>query len=128
MFFFPVVCVEGSIGVNQETIVLTLAGYTSAKTRKCSALHLNHKFWQEQDSLSGLASKDEYNIRGKLHRNFYYLQARILPGPKFRTSTSFANAMAPLLTMNTDFGFVFVSHWYYRRVMAKCQLRGRTAS
>lgn len=64
----------------------------------------------------------------KLRRNFYYLQAWILPGPKFRTSTSFANAMMPLLIMNTDFGFVCVSHWYYRRVMAKCQLRGRTAS
>lgn len=36
--------------------------------------------------------------------------------------------MMPLLIMNTDFGFVFVSHWYYRRVMAKCQLRGRTVS
>lgn len=45
--FFPVVCLQGSIGVNQEMIVLILAEYTSAKTRKCSALHLNHKFWQE---------------------------------------------------------------------------------
>lgn len=45
--FFPVVCLQGSVGVNQEMIVLTLAEYTSAKTRKCSALHLNHKFWQE---------------------------------------------------------------------------------
>lgn len=126
--FLPVVCLQGSVGVNQEMIVLTLAEYSSAKTRKCSALHLNHKFWQEQDSLSGLASKDEYNIRGKLLRNFYYLQAWILPGPKFRTWTSFANATMPLSIMNTDSGFVFVSQWYWRGVMAKYQLRGKTAS
>lgn len=59
---------------------------------------------------------------------FSYLQAWILPGPEFRTWISFACAMIPLLIINTDSSFVFVSHWYYRRVMAKCQLRGKRAS
>lgn len=32
------------------------------------------------------------------------------------------------LITNTHFGFVFISHWYYRRAMAEHLLRGRTAS
>lgn len=126
-FFSCCLCV-GKCRSKPGKVSLTLAEHTSAKNRKCTALCLNHNFWQEYGILSGLGSKDEFNVRVKLLRNFYYLQAWSWPGHKFRTLTSVANATMLFLITNTHFGFVFILHWYYRKAMAEHQFRGRTGS
>lgn len=58
---------------------------TGAKNRKCTAVHLDHSFWQEKGSLSGMASRDKHNVSVKILRNFYYLQAWILQGTNSET-------------------------------------------